>query len=119
MKKPCPLQLMQSRIIGYIATALLVGVTATVMALRANRATRTKPTRSVIVVPDDRSMTDLIVNTSKSAIKGDLQTLYQIKKGDTLFRISQKYGVSVQAIKDANRDKSDVIAVDQWIVIPK
>lgn len=94
-------------------------MTATVMFLRAKKTTHPKPTGPVIAVPDDRSTADLIVNTSKLAIKGDLQTLHQVKKGESLFGISRKYGVSVQAIKDANRDKNSIIAVDQWIVIPK
>lgn len=114
---------MRSKILAYSTVALLISVAgvATIWWANIDAQTDTVPAGQLVIHPDtdDRSMTDLIVNTSNAAVKGDLQTLYQIKKGDSLFRISQKFGVSVQAIKDANRDKNNVIVVDQWIVIPK
>ncbi|MBN2449711.1 MAG: LysM peptidoglycan-binding domain-containing protein [Lentisphaeria bacterium] len=52
--------------------------------------------------------------SQKSAIQGE----YTIKAGDTLLAIAQAFGVTVQAIKDANGLKSDVILVGQKLKIP-
>ena len=42
---------------------------------------------------------------------------YKVVSGDTLYRISQRFGVSVQNIKDWNYLKSDVIFVGQQLVL--
>lgn len=42
---------------------------------------------------------------------------YKVASGDTLYRISQRFGVSVQNIKDWNYLKSDVIFVGQQLVL--
>ena len=42
---------------------------------------------------------------------------YKVAGGDTLYRISQRFGVSVQNIKDWNYLKSDVIFVGQQLVL--
>lgn len=46
------------------------------------------------------------------------QGTYTVKKGDTLGKIAQKYGVTVKAIKDANGLRSDRINVGQKLKIP-
>ena len=47
------------------------------------------------------------------------KTLYTVKKGDTLRRISNNYGVSVQAIRKANHINSKTaLKVGQKITIP-
>lgn len=43
---------------------------------------------------------------------------YTVKSGDTLSRISQKYKVTVAALKRKNNLKSDVIRVGQKLKIP-
>lgn len=42
---------------------------------------------------------------------------HTVKKGETLFKISQKYGVTIQQIKKNNNLKSDNIAVGQKLLI--
>ena len=55
---------------------------------------------------------------TKSAKKG-VTKKYTVKHGDTLSAIAQKYGVTVQAIKNANKmKKSDVIKSGQVLIIP-
>lgn len=44
---------------------------------------------------------------------------YEIEKGDTLFGISQKYGVSVESLKVANGFSDDDIYAGEKLVIPK
>jgi N-acetylmuramoyl-L-alanine amidase len=43
---------------------------------------------------------------------------YTVKPGDTLWGISQKYGVTIEQIKEANGLTSDTIYVDQKLIIP-
>jgi peptidoglycan endopeptidase LytE len=44
---------------------------------------------------------------------------YEVKQGDTLSRISKKFGVSIEALKQANDLKSDALKPHQILVIPK
>lgn len=50
--------------------------------------------------------------------EGFAQERYQIRPGDTLLRISGKAGVSLEALKKANRLQSDTLKPDQILVIP-
>ena len=43
---------------------------------------------------------------------------YQVRSGDTLFRISEKTGVSLETLKRANQLQSDKLKPDQTLVIP-
>jgi LysM repeat protein len=43
---------------------------------------------------------------------------YKVKAGDTLLEIAIKYGVSVQAIMNANKMKNDVIRIGDELTIP-
>ncbi|HHY05905.1 MAG TPA: LysM peptidoglycan-binding domain-containing protein [Clostridia bacterium] len=45
-------------------------------------------------------------------------TTHKVKKGDTLFRLSRNYGVSIAEIKSANGLKSDLILIGQVLRIP-
>lgn len=46
-------------------------------------------------------------------------TKYLVKKGDTVGRIAQRYGVSIARLKAANGLKSDLIRIGQTLTIPK
>ncbi|MBI4787317.1 MAG: LysM peptidoglycan-binding domain-containing protein [Chloroflexi bacterium] len=46
------------------------------------------------------------------------QAKYRVKAGDTLSAIAATYGVSVQAIKNANGLQSDTIRIGEELVIP-
>lgn len=52
----------------------------------------------------------------KSASK---TTTHKVSKGDTLYSISRKYGVSVKQIKDANNLSSDNLSIGQRLKIPR
>jgi len=111
---------MPTKAIISILSVFLRGGAAVILIWREGAATPTVPAGPFpTVVPDDRSAADLVANTTSLALRGELQTLYQVKRGDTLLGISRKFGVSVQAIKDANKDKHNILKVDQWLAIPK
>lgn len=44
--------------------------------------------------------------------------VHKVSKGETLFSISKRYGVSVDAIKKANNMKKDAIGIGQRLTIP-
>lgn len=48
----------------------------------------------------------------------DAATVYTVKKNDTLWDISNQYGVSVQAMKQANHKKNDRIYIGEQLTIP-
>ncbi len=43
---------------------------------------------------------------------------YRVKKGDTLGKIAQQFGVSVKALKQANHLESDALRINQSLIIP-
>ncbi len=45
-------------------------------------------------------------------------TSYKVKKGDTLYSIASRHGVTVDQLKQANGLKSDKLAIDQSLKIP-
>ena len=45
------------------------------------------------------------------------EIVYKVKKGDTLYSISRKYGVAVEDIKKANNLTDNVIAIGQKLVV--
>jgi nucleoid-associated protein YgaU len=69
--------------------------------------------------PDYRSG-DLVLNVTNA--EGDSSTTYTVQSGDTLSKIGSNYGVSWQAIFEANRDKidnPDMIHPGQELNIPQ
>lgn len=59
---------------------------------------------------------DIIVNTIDNYIKDKYS--YVVKKGDTLYKISKLYGISVLDIKKANNLSSDNLKVGDVLIIP-
>lgn len=57
--------------------------------------------------------------SSKKSTAKRKSTTYVVKKGDTLGAIARRNGSSVSAIKRANGLKSDLIRINQKLVIPR
>ena len=56
----------------------------------------------------------------ESIIENDFYDTYKIKKGDTLYKISQKFNVNTNLLAELNGlDTDDYIYPDQIIQIPK
>jgi membrane-bound lytic murein transglycosylase D len=55
---------------------------------------------------------------SKAKSKKKAQTTHKVKSGENLYKISKKYGITVQELKNANGIKSDDIKIGQSLTIP-
>ena len=62
----------------------------------------------VLVVPDDN------MNNSDEMISN----IYVVQRGDSLFSIARKYGVSINDIRMINNLNSDVLSIGQTLIIP-
>lgn len=51
--------------------------------------------------------------------KGVSDDLYVVKKGDTLYSIANKYGVSVDKLINVNNLKNNMLSINQVLKIPK
>ena len=49
----------------------------------------------------------------------DFETIYTVKSGDTLYSIANKNNISVQDLMMANNLKSNLLSVNQQLIIPK
>jgi len=58
------------------------------------------------------------VDTQKSDKPRDQVITYTVKQGDTLQRVADQFGISVDTIKWANDLKRDALAIDQTLKIP-
>ena len=57
-------------------------------------------------------------NKNKNNTSATSGTTHTVAKGESLYRISQRYGVSVDEIRNANNIKGDGIKAGQKIKIP-
>lgn len=50
--------------------------------------------------------------------EGESQEIYTVKKGDSLWKIANKYNTTVEKLKSANKLKTNTLSVGQKLVIP-
>ena len=43
---------------------------------------------------------------------------YQVKSGDSLGKIANQYVIDLKSIKKLNQLNSDIIRIDQWLIVP-
>ena len=59
-----------------------------------------------------------IIGNNDGNVDTGTSTTYIVKRGDNLYSIARKYNVSVDAIKRANNLESDVLSLNQVLIIP-
>ncbi|HEX6071291.1 MAG TPA: LysM peptidoglycan-binding domain-containing protein, partial [Longimicrobiaceae bacterium] len=57
--------------------------------------------------------------TTPAAAAPAATRIHTVTRGDTLFGIARRYGVSAAAIRTANRLTDDVVRLGQTLVIPR
>lgn len=83
-----------------------------------------KQGQTIKVFSDAEYAAALEESTSTKATKGDTaqkqksKVTYRVKRGDTIFGVASKYGVSATHLKNANRLKSNSLKAGQRLVIP-
>jgi nucleoid-associated protein YgaU len=62
-------------------------------------------------------VTDLLMSDSAPALSDRKTVQHVVKPGDTVFRLSRKYGTSVAKIREWNRLQDDIIEVGQKLIV--
>ncbi|WP_096200628.1 glycosyl hydrolase family 18 protein [Bacillus sp. FJAT-45350] len=73
-------------------------------------------TEEVIEIPEEKFEEPIVLD--EPAQNDEQLVTYIVQSGDTLWLIANRFGVSVQQIKDTNQLTSDVIFVGQVLIIP-
>jgi LysM repeat protein/lipoprotein-anchoring transpeptidase ErfK/SrfK len=81
------------------------------------RATPSDPANWGLELPDLTHLAQATPSPMVPAL-GNQFTLYEVKRGDALFLISKRFGVTVDQIKQANGLSSDLIRAGQTLKIP-
>ncbi|MGB1204940.1 MAG: LysM peptidoglycan-binding domain-containing protein [Chitinophagales bacterium] len=68
--------------------------------------------------PSNNSTTNTTTTSPSSGTTASNFTFYKVQSGDTLWKIAQKFGVSVDSIKNTNNLSSNSLALGQQIKIP-
>jgi membrane-bound lytic murein transglycosylase D len=80
------------------------------------------PFKKAVQPPEKVVKSEVVTNPEKSIIKAEdkpkeTSTIHVVQTGETLYGISKKYGVSVADIKEWNKLESDVVKLDQQLVV--
>ena len=62
----------------------------------------------------------IFIETDNSMVKAEIERgeVYTVRPGDSLWKISQEYMISIEEIKQANNLTQDEIYIDQQLIIP-
>ena len=53
-----------------------------------------------------------------SSVNLDNQNIYKVQKGDTLYKIANMYGITVDNLKTLNNLKSNILSIGQKLIVP-
>jgi LysM repeat protein len=103
---------------GAIATAPATPPTADGLAASPSPSAAPSPSSAPAPSPSPTALPSPSPTSTSSP--GPIQTIYVVKPGDSLSSIAAKYGVTPQAIQQANKIKDpNVIQVGQKLIIPR
>ena len=104
------------RIAAFVMSAVTSGSTSPTPLQASALAVSPAPTPSPSPIPTASPTPS--PTASPTASPTPAPVVYRVKRGDTLASIAAKHGVTVQAIKNANKLKNSIIRVGQKLVIP-
>lgn len=83
---------------------------------------QTAPVDTIVATPSDTvpTQTEIIVPSEPEQAPGqaDEPVYHRVSKGESLFRIAKQYGVTIDAIKEANNLSSTKLSIGQKLIIP-
>lgn len=97
-------------IIGFIVTSALWGFVGGCGTLNMSWKSKSEAPKN-----EDKSAEGIMLEESSLAFEREE---YIVEQGDTLWKISKEFGVSVNSIKDVNKIDKDTISVGQKLLIP-
>ncbi len=72
---------------------------------------------------DANNLSSTVLNVNQKLIipneKDTMQVTYRVKPGDTLYRIAQEYKISIDELKKANNLSSNILTINQELIIPQ
>ena len=84
--------------------------------LRAADAEEAAPATAAKATPATR---ETAAAPAKSAARPPVLKTHQVQRGDTLYNISRRFGVTVEALRRANDLKSDEVQLGQKLLVPQ
>lgn len=82
--------------------------------LRLNPGVRKKPKPNTVIIVPNKNFGKPEIEISKSEVN-----LYEVQPKETLFGLSKKFGVTIEALKNANPILEDGLKVGMKLTIPK
>ena len=83
---------------------------------------QTAPVDTIVATPSDTvpTQTEIIVPSEpeQTPVQADEPVYHRVSKGESLFRIAKQYGVTIDAIKEANNLSSTKLSIGQKLIIP-
>ncbi len=81
------------------------------------RMAKPSGTKKVDVPGMEAEMAESVVKPDASQLSKTTPIYHQVKPGETLFRLSRKYGVAVDKLKEWNKLPDDIIEVGQRLIV--
>lgn len=102
-----------------ISNGASVSISMKEIRMGKNSYTQTKTSKQVTNKNTSKTTTSKSSSKSSATTKTSNYTTHTVRKGETLWYISKKYGTTVANIKSLNKLKSDLIKIGQKLVVRK